>query len=251
MTEMTAQHRTLIETYLKGQAGPEQVAEFDQLFAEHAGFRELFEQIEHELAPDFDSVTPIAPPDGLLDEILAEIDETEIDGTQTTNVTPIAPVAPASGAVKRAGPEPWRTLSVLTSLAAAVAIGFHLVPSTPGSPPTPEASPLLALMTGQDAPSLMVIVYDIDQRRVLAKLSNTTPPEDAVWQLWLVREGNDVPISLGLMEERSETGAISVAIERELQIGTDVLAISLEPLGGSPQPGPSGPVLFTGKVEPL
>lgn len=247
MTNTTDPNRSLIELYLSGSATPEQVSTFDRLYADDASFRDLFDHLERELAPDFEAIEPVSPPPGLLDDILSEIDDaTDLERSSGLAIVQSEPVA----ASKRGGPEPWRTISVLTSLAAATAIGFHLVPQVPAAP-AGDSGPLLALMTGDEVPNLMVIVYDIDDRKVLAKLSNTAPPEDAVWQLWLVREGNEVPISLGLMEERSESGAISVSVDEDLRVGTDVLAISLEPPGGSQQAGPSGPVLYTGKVESL
>ncbi|MHA7859751.1 MAG: anti-sigma factor [Henriciella sp.] len=248
MTSTNQSYRTLIETYLSGRATAQQVAEFDRLYDKEDDFRAMFEQIEQELAASDSDLEPVVPPDGLLDNILAEIDQSTVTSVHAPPTLDEASrsVAHRSGR----GPEPWRTISIISSLAAAIAIGFHLVPSNAPAPEI-DRSPVLALMTGEEAPSLMVIVYDIEARRVLAKFSNTTPPEDAVWQLWLVRDGNDVPISLGLMNERSETGAISIVVDEDLRVGRDVLAISLEPLGGSQQAGPSGPVLFTGQVEAL
>lgn len=64
------------------------------------------------------------------------------------------------------------------------------------------------------------------------------------YQLWILRD-DGVPVSLGLLPQ---TGARSLALNDvaidALQHG-DTLAVSLEPLGGSPEPVPTGPVLYT------
>lgn len=247
MLNESDEYHALIKAYLSGSASPEEAERFDRLMGENAEFRELFERMEQDLVPAFESIEPVAPPAGLLDRIFEDIDHADMQvPSSESSVVDHDFKQPA----RRAGPEPWRTISVLTSMAAAVAIGFHLVPDSP-IVPVEESLPLLALMTGEEVPGLMVIVYDIEEREVLAKFSNTQAPDDAVWQLWLIRDGMSVPVSLGLMVDQSESGAIKVALEQDLQVGTDLLAVSLEPPGGSPLPGPSGPVLFTGKVEPL
>ena len=63
-------------------------------------------------------------------------------------------------------------------------------------------------------------------------------------ELWAAA-GQGAPRSLGLI---SADGA-SVVKKAALPPGTDHLAVSLEPPGGSPTGAPTGPVLFVGKLS--
>ena len=64
------------------------------------------------------------------------------------------------------------------------------------------------------------------------------------YELWVLRD-DGVPVSLGLLPQSGERelslspGAIDALGRGEL------LAVSLEPLGGSPEDVPTGPVLYT------
>jgi len=70
--------------------------------------------------------------------------------------------------------------------------------------------------------------------------------------LWLIRENGSGPVSLGVVAGGNEDNQVEFEIPLELQSHTDLLAISLEPLGGSgTQTGPQGPILFTGSVSQL
>ncbi len=77
-------------------------------------------------------------------------------------------------------------------------------------------------MTVAVSPSLdeaVVFVRDLD-----------TPPLDSVYQLWMVADG--APTSIGVFSEGQRSGATHVA-----ELGdTARIAVSIEPVGGSPQP---------------
>lgn len=224
----------LATTYLLGQATPEETAEFERLHESDEAFRALVREIESFLAPLNDAVAEEAPPAGLFDEIMDEIDATG--------------AAPAPAPVRsKAGP--WRAVAFASMAVAALSLGSHLLPGEP--PPAPNSDPLVALLTGETAPNLLVVFYDIDERRVIARASNAAPPADGVWELWLIREGEDGPESLGLLDTPDGERDFLLALDRELSVGTDTLAISLEPPGGSPGDAPTGPILYTGAIDEI
>ncbi len=74
-----------------------------------------------------------------------------------------------------------------------------------------------------------------------------TPPTaqaGRVYELWILRD-DGVPVSLGLLPQTGDASlTLSAAAVDGLQRGR-TLAVSLEPPGGSPEPAPTGPVLFT------
>lgn len=92
------------------------------------------------------------------------------------------------------------------------------------------------------APDLRIAVRGDSQRLVFSRLSDAPDPEGRSYQLWLIRDGQVA--SLGLLA--SQTTEVSA----ETRAG-DVLAVSLEPAGGSPVAGPSGPVLATAQIPSL
>lgn len=74
-----------------------------------------------------------------------------------------------------------------------------------------------------------------------------TAPEaqtDADYQLWLLRD-DGTPISIGLLPQTGERQVTLTPDALDALTRSETLAVSLEPLGGSPNPVPSGPVLYT------
>lgn len=255
MSDRFTLRQELASAVLLGHASQDQIDEFETLFDTDPAFRRLVGEMEAFLAPLSELSPDAEPPEGLLDEIMQEI-----DGPAASPVEAAPNPASTGAVVHRHRPErPWQ---MATAAAAAIAIGslaLHMVPATDpaGSEPPPQqsaavAEELLALMTsGDQAPNVVVLLYDKDSNKITGRLTNTAPPTDGVWQLWLLREGIDAPQSLGLLSELSEDGVIDLSIATELAAGSDTLAISLEPDGGSPEPGPTGPIVFTGAVNPI
>jgi anti-sigma-K factor RskA len=67
---------------------------------------------------------------------------------------------------------------------------------------------------------------------------------DKDYQLWTLQD-NGIPVSLGLLPK---LGRVSIALNENIRVAlsrSETLAVSLEPLGGSPKDVPTGPVLYT------
>lgn len=64
------------------------------------------------------------------------------------------------------------------------------------------------------------------------------------YELWVLRD-DGVPVSLGLLPQSGERELTLTANAVDALGRGELLAVSLEPLGGSPQDVPTGPVLFT------
>lgn len=124
--------------------------------------------------------------------------------------------------------------------AAAAALGMAVIAYFPPSPR--PYSPLTTLAAeGSD------LRYEVgirgDELRI-ARIAGPAAETGRVHELWLI-VGNAAPVSLGLI-----TGADLTLATTGLAPGM-VLAISLEPTGGSPTGAPTGPVLVTGVVEKI
>lgn len=74
----------------------------------------------------------------------------------------------------------------------------------------------------------------------VTRTAGPAAPAGQDYQFWVIREGSD-PVPLGLLRE----GELAAATE--VPPGT-VLAVSLEPAGGSPTGLPTGPVLVTATI---
>jgi anti-sigma-K factor RskA len=74
-------------------------------------------------------------------------------------------------------------------------------------------------------------------------------PANHVHQLWLLTPDGAAPRPLGLLPQ-AERKVIAVTPENaRLLAGDGELEVTLEPIGGSPEPRPSGPTLFRGSLE--
>ncbi|PTQ59483.1 anti-sigma-K factor RskA [Sphingomonas sp. PP-CE-3G-477] len=143
----------------------------------------------------------------------------------------------------------WPALAAVTSAIAASLLLFVMVrpePTVPVAQPVPvaRASSVLVAMLG-DAKSPVAAVYD-PANGALRVAAGPGVPDARVAQLWVIG-GDGVPHSLGLLSGRP-TSLAPKGIDRGRIAPGATLAISVEPLGGSPTGLPTGPVVATGVV---
>jgi anti-sigma-K factor RskA len=145
------------------------------------------------------------------------------------------------GKPETAQPKPrpfWK--SWFGGAAVAAALGLAVIAFFPPAPVS--FSPLTTLTAeGSD------LRYDVglrDGELRIARSSGPAAENGRVHELWLI-VGNAAPVSLGLI-----TGPDLTLAASGLAVGM-VLAISLEPTGGSPTGAPTGPVLVTGVIEKI
>jgi anti-sigma-K factor RskA len=205
--------------------GEERGAAVRRVLAE-PGFAAQVEWWRSCLATLFDLWPEVAPPPHLGARIAASIDRS----------------TPA-----RVGRLPWPALAAATSAVAACLLLFVMVrsePTVPVSQPVPEvrATSVLVAMLG-DTKAPVAAVYDpaSGELRVAA---GPGVPAARVAQLWVIG-GDGVPHALGLLAGRPTSLSPQGADRRRIAPGT-TLAISVEPLGGSPTGLPTGPVVATG-----
>lgn len=134
----------------------------------------------------------------------------------------------------------WRGLGVASTAVAALLV---VVIST-RSLQAPQLD-YVATLTDEKAQTALVLTGDSSHKAMTVRLVGNAPvPDDKTLQLWAVpKQGN--PRSLGILADRGE---VRLALTASA-IGDDValLAVSLEPKGGSPNPnGPTGPILYKG-----
>ena len=132
----------------------------------------------------------------------------------------------------------WRGLAGLATAAAVAVVAFVLVTAPPQ---------LIAVLNDAQGRPIWLLRTAEDDRGLLTRLLGDTPPAERVPELWLL-PADRPPVSLGLLEPAGDNRRpLTPEVERMLQAGA-MLAVSLEPPGGSPTGQPTGPVVSTGKL---
>ncbi|MGQ0566413.1 MAG: anti-sigma factor [Gemmobacter sp.] len=135
----------------------------------------------------------------------------------------------------------WPQWLLGAGLAAAVALAALFIVSPP---PAPDA-PLVATLAAEGQALVYAARYDAAAGELIVTRTAGEPAAATlVHELWLIA-GTAAPVSLGLIETAELRRPLPV-----LPPGA-VLAISLEPAGGSTTGAPTGPVLVTGAVTDL
>ena len=223
--------------YALGTLSREARREVERRLRSDPDFRALIEGWQRDLSA-LDADTPaIAPPTAVWETIAAEI-----------------AAAPARGRVPAmARPSLWNSLALWRGLALAGTAAAAIAITQIGPAPTPAGAPppmLVAALAGADGTPLLSAAYDPMRGAVV--LTPATARNDAGKspELWVI-DGNKAPRSLGVIEMQGPSKhAISSKQIAGLAPGS-ILAISIEPLGGSPTGLPTGPVVATGTLTAI
>ncbi len=154
----------------------------------------------------------------------------------------------------------WRGLSVATTALAALAMGFAVLPNfqraDPGEQPEiaptgiPAGTLLMTHLIPTEGSSLGLAVTRepsgvLQVRRVAGSLADGRSQE-----LWVIA-GDSAPVSLGVLGEDALTTLTPDADAAQLFGAGAALAITDEPLGGSPTGAPTGEILALGTLVAL
>jgi len=136
----------------------------------------------------------------------------------------------------------WRGLSLASGAVAAIlAVTVALrLPTVPVA----VVDQVATLLDDQSQAALVVTADTAKRALAVRVLSDTPVADDKTLQLWAITKAGK-PRSLGILPD-NRRAALALTSDA---IGEDValLAVSLEPKGGSPDPnGPTGPVLYKG-----
>jgi anti-sigma-K factor RskA len=106
-------------------------------------------------------------------------------------------------------------------------------------------TPAIGVIEREDgAPIWVARIYN-DLQRADITVNNLPEARDKNdYQLWILQD-DGVPVSLGLLPQSGDR-SLSLDADAVAALGRgSTLAVSLEPLGGSPEPVPTGAVLYT------
>ena len=141
----------------------------------------------------------------------------------------------------------WRGLALAsTTLAAACIAALIYVGAV-----APPSAPLVAKLDAEGGRTgFVAAVSSGGENLTIVPAALLSAQEQKAMELWLIPSG-EKPHSLGLID-RNKPVTISVPKDLLAKVNSDaILAVSLEPPGGSPTGQPTGPVIANGKLAAL
>lgn len=173
----------------------------------------------------------------------------------------IEPVAPPAGLFRKianeAYPESrkriWQSLGILPALlgAGAAALVLILALNFGGllQTGTPTAS-LAARMAAEDNSLVIAAAYIEDGGRLFLERQIGERPPNRDLELWIII-GDNAAVSLGVLESEGAISELIVPVEFRDALPGAVLAITDEPIGGSPTGSATGSILAVGEITSL
>lgn len=138
----------------------------------------------------------------------------------------------------------WRGLAV----AAVAALALYVaVPYVNRRAEQPQAR-LVASLAADGSDVKYLAVYDSERHEVSLSHVSGALASGKDFELWMI-EGKNAPVSMGVIPAGATAHiGVSPATQQKLAQGA-VLAVSLEPAGGSPTGQPTGPVVAAGDLK--
>jgi anti-sigma-K factor RskA len=144
----------------------------------------------------------------------------------------------------------WRGLAAGALAVAVVAAGFSLVNMRPQSS-ADLAVELVAALEAEGTNVKFLAFYDSTTGALrLTGLSGEAGPNQD-FELWAIQGENAAPVSMGVIEAKTHNVLTMTPQVAEDWGAGSMLAISVEPEGGSPTSGPTGPIVAQGMAMPI
>jgi anti-sigma-K factor RskA len=218
-------HDGLAAEFALGTLSAAERAEAAALILRDPGFAKTVRDWEARLTPLSEAIPERQPPDDMWQRIRARIADSPGGATVV--------------ALKRQL-SLWRGASVgLAALAAALAAFLLVSPQQAGLD-----GRYVAVLQSEGPGPAFVAAVDLEAGTISVRRVGAEPQTGKSYEVWAVGGGRDKPQSLGVID-----ASLKIPKSRFGTLAPDtVLAISLEPEGGSPTGQPTGPVLYTGTL---
>ena len=149
-------------------------------------------------------------------------------------------LATSSGSLLR-----WKVIS--GALAAVSALALFMLAQRPQIElPPPPGAPQVASLAGEKG-SALAVSYDSTARRLTIAPVQLDPGKGDA-ELWVIPVGATEPISLGVIDTSKPSSRQLDPVKARLIAAGATLAVSLEPIGGSPTGHATGPIVASGKL---
>ncbi len=141
----------------------------------------------------------------------------------------------------------WRTATAAASALAAALVAFIAL-RVPTPPPVSAPRPQLVAQLGAPQATALLAVYE-DQSGDLIVRPAVVDAQNRDAELWVIPKGGK-PVSLGVVA-RDRPTHVALGARRSLLARDAILAVTLEPIGGSPTGQPTGPVVAQGTISTI
>ncbi len=216
--------------YVLGLMDAGEIRSFEARLSQEPALRSLVARWSEDFAAALEEVPEVAPPPRAQEALMRRL-------------FPEAP-RPQAGFL-------WRLLPWLLGGAVAAGAAFvALNPDVLGRGFEPE---LQARIAAEDESLVVQASFDADTRQLRVERTAGAIPEDRDLELWFVRLEDGAPsstVSLGVLP-RDESGVIEVSADLAEEFPANALALSVEPIGGSPTGQATGPVVALGPITEL
>lgn len=158
------------------------------------------------------------------------------------------------GASERPGQSPvgfWNSLALWRTLTFASLVAFAsyaTIQSGLIGAKEPSA-PMTAAMVSKDGPVTLMARYEPGSGRLQVTPVAASSESERSLELWMVQGDNKPTISLGVLPQDGDGAVIIPADMRSRLRDGMVLAVSVEPYGGSPTGQATGPVIAAGQIR--
>lgn len=211
--------------YVLGLLEGQELRAFEARLAVEPALRAQVARWSEDFASVLDEVPPVPPP----------------TGAEAALMRRLFPVAERPGLLQRLGLLPLLLGGAVAAALAVVAVNPNLL----GRDAKPD---YVARIAAEDESLVVEARFDLDTRRLEIMRMVGSIPEGRDLELWLV-EGEEVR-SLGVIPQ-AESGVVEVSADLAVVFEGRALALSVEPLGGSPTGAPTGPVVAVGPLTAL
>ncbi len=223
---------TLAAEYVLGVLDAQARREVERRIAREPALAAEVAAWEARLAPMLDDVAPVSAPAHIWPRIRATLGHD----------------APARAAASRSLWESlpfWRSVGAAGFAMAAAAVVFIAVQRPP---PAPAGKPMVVAIRHDDGSPAYTATFDM-QRSMLVLMpldGGGTGDDGRVPELWLIPSGG-TPQSLGVIDRKN---AMMMRLPARLRdaIAGGVMAVTMEPAGGSPTGQPTGPMIAKGDI---
>ncbi|RAX39584.1 anti-sigma factor [Rhizobium tropici] len=140
----------------------------------------------------------------------------------------------------------WRSVAFGSLFLVAGVLVFAI--TNEGSLRTSPGKQLTASLAGQNSPFNLLANYDVASGRLKITPVAAGKPEEKSLELWLIR-GSDPAEALGILPPTGDGEIVlSPELHAKLTEGA-IIAVSVEPFGGSPTGKPTGDVVASGTIH--
>ena len=228
----------LAAEYALGVLDGEDLARARVLLAADPEFGAEVAQWSARFAPLLDEVEAVAPPARVLAAIQQRLGDRQEPGGNVVQL--------------RRRVNVWRGFAVGAS-ALAASLALVLVTRPPVTEQTPIArprgAPMVAMMEADDSAAKLVATWDPAARRlIVAAAAGIAPVAGHSHELWVI-PADGTPRSMGILPGADPMRMQVAAPMAERLAEGATLALSVEPIGGSPTGLPTGPVIAAGKLQ--